>query len=68
MIGMVLSAAYAGRARDVVRAAEEDGLMVLAAGQDVVRLLPALTVSESQILEGGRLLRRALKRLKPEVY
>ncbi len=60
MIGMVLKAGYAGRAKEIAKAAEVQGLMVLIAGPDVVRLLPALVVSDAQITEFDRLLRLAL--------
>jgi len=60
MIGMVLTEAYAGRAKEISKAAEAQGLMILIAGPDVVRLLPALIVSDEQIAECDRLLRAAL--------
>lgn len=61
MLGMVLSEQYRGRAKDITRAAEAEGLMLLIAGPDVVRLLPALIVSDAQIDEADLLLRRALE-------
>jgi succinylornithine aminotransferase len=60
MIGMVLKEAFAGRAKEISKAAEAQGLMILIAGPDVVRLLPALIVSDLQIKEADRLLRLAL--------
>jgi succinylornithine aminotransferase len=60
MLGMVLAEQYRGRAKDITRVAEEEGLMLLIAGPDVVRLLPALIVSDEQIDECDRLLRSAL--------
>ena len=60
MIGLVLTEAYAGRAKEIAKAAENEGLMVLIAGPDVVRLLPALIVSDAQIEEADCLLCRAL--------
>jgi succinylornithine aminotransferase len=57
---MVLTEAYAGRAKEISKAAEAIGLMVLIAGPDVVRFLPALVVSDAQIDEADALLRRAL--------
>ncbi|HXA48526.1 MAG TPA: acetylornithine/succinylornithine family transaminase [Burkholderiaceae bacterium] len=60
MIGIVLKEAYAGRAKEISKAAEAQGLMILIAGPDVVRLLPALIVSDEQIKEADRLLRLAL--------
>ncbi|WP_206047059.1 aminotransferase class III-fold pyridoxal phosphate-dependent enzyme, partial [Noviherbaspirillum denitrificans] len=60
MLGMVLADAWRGKAKDITKAAEAEGLMLLIAGPDVVRLLPALVVSDAQIDEGVALLRRAL--------
>jgi len=60
MIGMVLKEAYAGRAKEISKAAELQGLMILIAGPDVLRFLPALIVSDAQIKEADRLLRSAL--------
>lgn len=63
MIGMVLSAKYAGRSQEVIRCAEQQGLMLLIAGPDVIRLLPALVVTDEQIAEADLLLRKALDTL-----
>lgn len=60
MLGMVLSDGWKGKAKDITKAAEAEGLMLLIAGPDVVRLLPALVVSDEQIDEGAARLRRAL--------
>lgn len=60
MLGMVLADAYLGKAKDIAKAAEAQGLMLLIAGPDVVRLLPALVVTDAQIDEALTRLRRAL--------
>jgi len=60
MLGMVLADAWRGKAKDITKAAEAEGLMLLIAGPDVVRLLPALVVSDAQIDEAVIRLRRAL--------
>jgi len=60
MLGMVLSETYRGKAKEIAKAAEAEGLMLLIAGPDVVRLLPALVVSDAQIGEAVLRLRRAL--------
>ena len=60
MLGMVVTEAFAGRAKEIAKAAEAQGLMVLIAGPDVLRLLPALVVSDAQIAEMDKLLRAAL--------
>lgn len=60
MQGMVLADAWRGKAKDIAKAAEAQGLMLLIAGPDVLRFLPALVVSDAQIDEAERRLRRAL--------
>jgi succinylornithine transaminase family protein len=60
MLGIMLADAFRGRAKDITKAAEAHGLMLLIAGPDVVRLLPALVVSDLQIDEAVLRLRRAL--------
>lgn len=60
MLGMVLTDAWRGKAKDITKAAEAQGLMLLIAGPDVVRLLPALVVSDAQIEEAQMRVRRAL--------
>ncbi len=60
MLGMVLADGWRGKAKDIIRAAEAQGLMLLIAGPDVVRLLPALVVSDAQIDEAMSRLRGAL--------
>jgi acetylornithine aminotransferase len=47
--GLLLGAVVEGTATDVVDAARAEGLLVLSAGEDVVRLAPPLTVSESEV-------------------
>lgn len=61
MQGLVLAENYRGRAKEIVTAAEAEGLLLLVAGMDVIRFVPALIISDAQIDEGGRLLRRAVK-------
>ena len=60
LLGMVLSEACRGRAKELTRLAEAQGLMLLIAGPDVVRLAPALIVSDAQIQDAVVRLRRAL--------
>jgi succinylornithine aminotransferase len=66
MLGLVMAEQYQGRAKDLSKIAEEQGLMVLIAGMNVVRLLPALIVSDAQIEEACTLLRASVDiMLKP---
>jgi succinylornithine transaminase family protein len=63
LLGMVVADAFKGRSKDIQKAAEAQGLMLLIAGTEVVRLAPALIVSDAQIAEMDRLLRAALDTL-----
>jgi len=60
LLGLVTSEGWKGRSKDIQRAAEAHGLMVLIAGMDVLRLAPALIVSDAQIAEADRILRLSL--------
>ena len=60
LIGLPMAEAYKGRSKDYTKLCEKLGLMLLIAGPDVVRLAPALVVSDEQIAEADRLMRAAL--------
>lgn len=60
MQGLVMAEATRGRAKEITKIAEDHGLMLLIAGMDVIRLLPALVVSDAQIVEACTILRRAV--------
>jgi acetylornithine/N-succinyldiaminopimelate aminotransferase len=51
---------------DFITASREAGLIVLPAGDNVVRLLPPLTISEAEIREGVELLGRAASCLEAQ--
>jgi succinylornithine aminotransferase len=59
LIGLPVADAFKGRAKDYTKAAEALGLMLLIAGPDVVRLAPALIVTDEQIAEADRIMRTA---------
>jgi acetylornithine/N-succinyldiaminopimelate aminotransferase len=59
LIGLPVADAFKGRSKDYTKAAEALGLMLLIAGPDVVRLAPALIVSDAQIAEADRIMRAA---------
>jgi succinylornithine aminotransferase len=59
LIGLPVADAFKGRAKDFTKAAEGLGLMLLIAGPDVIRLAPALIVSDAQIDEADRIMRAA---------
>jgi len=61
LIGLPLAPAFKGRAKDVTKAAEALGLMLLIAGPDVIRFAPALIVTDAQIAEADRILRAAVQ-------
>jgi succinylornithine aminotransferase len=60
LLGLVVADGFRGRSKEIQKAAEAEGLMLLIAGGDVVRLAPALIVSDQQIVDAERLLRIAL--------
>jgi succinylornithine transaminase family protein len=59
LIGLPMADATKGKSKDYTKAAEKLGLMLLIAGPDVVRLAPALVVSDEQIAEADRIMRAA---------
>lgn len=60
MLGMVLTEAFKGRAKDLTKATEGEGLLLLIAGPDVLRLVPPLVVSDAEIDQAMSRLRRAV--------
>jgi len=60
LIGAVLSEAWRGQARQIQEAAQKEGLLVLQAGADVMRLAPSLIIPEADIAEALQRLRKAL--------
>lgn len=52
LLGAPLSAAWKGRAKDVVAAALRQGLWILVAGPDVLRFAPSLLLTEAEAAEG----------------
>jgi succinylornithine aminotransferase len=59
LIGVPVAEAFKGRAKDYTKVTEGLGLMLLIAGPDVIRLAPALIVSDAQIAEADRIMRAA---------
>jgi acetylornithine aminotransferase len=58
--GLLLGIEVADSANEIVDAARESGLLVLAAGEHVVRLAPPLTVSAGEVSEALVTLSRIL--------
>jgi succinylornithine transaminase family protein len=59
LIGVPMAEGYAGRSKDYTKVCEKLGLMLLIAGPDVVRLAPALIVSDAQLDDAIRIMREA---------
>ena len=63
LLGCELVEAWRGRSRDFIKAALDEGLLVLVAGPDVIRLAPSLIIPDELIEEGLRRFERAIARL-----
>ena len=63
LLGCVLTEALHGRAKEFVGAGLEEGVLVLVAGGNVVRLAPSLIIPESDIDEGLERFDRAVARV-----
>ncbi len=59
MLGAVLKPAFAGRAGEILDHAAAHGLLLLQAGPDVLRLVPALNITDADVAEGLKRLRMA---------
>jgi len=66
LIGCVLNAHYANRAKEIITFAAEEGVMALIAGPNIVRFTPSLIIPENDIQEGFIRLGRALARFTQE--
>jgi len=63
LVGAVLAERWRGQAGQVMQLAQQEGLLVLQAGADVVRLAPSLIIPEADIREALGRLRSALQKL-----
>ncbi len=61
MLGAVLAPQYAGRAGEILDLAAAEGLLMLQAGPDVLRFVPALNIDDAALAEGLARLGRALR-------
>ena len=61
MIGAQLRPQWAGRAADILDACVEQGLLLLQAGPDVLRFVPALNISDEDVGDGLARLDAALR-------
>jgi succinylornithine aminotransferase len=63
LLGCELIDAWRGRSREFIKAALDQGLLVLVAGPDVIRLAPSLLIPDDLIEEGLRRFERAIAHL-----
>ena len=61
MLGAVLSKAWKNKAPTMVTACQENGVLILLAGPDVLRFLPPLNISEEELKTGLERVSKALK-------
>ena len=61
MLGAVLKPAFAGRAGEILDHAAANGLLMLQAGPDVLRFVPALNIRDDEVADGLARLRVALE-------
>ena len=60
LIGCVLAEKYHGKSKDFVNAALKEGLLILQAGPDVIRLAPSLIIPDADIKAGLEKFERAI--------
>ncbi|MDV7391930.1 aminotransferase class III-fold pyridoxal phosphate-dependent enzyme, partial [Arthrospira platensis SPKY1] len=63
LLGCELDEPWRGRSRDFVKATLDEGLLVLVAGPDVIRLAPSLIIPDELIEAGLERFERAIARL-----
>ena len=60
MLGAVLGPAWGARGGEILDASAREGLLLLQAGADVLRFVPALNIESADVVEGLQRLRSAL--------
>lgn len=63
LLGAVLNADYAGKAREFMLAAADEGLLVLMAGANVVRMAPSLVIPKEDVSQGLARFERAVAKV-----
>jgi len=66
MLGAVLSKAWKNKAPTMVTACQENGVLILLAGPDVLRFLPPLNISEEELKSGLERVSQALRNIHAE--
>ena len=64
----LLGGVVEGGAAEVVESCRESGLLILTAGENVVRLAPPLTIGAEEITEALSILGTALRTLRSRIY
>lgn len=60
LLGAVLKPEYAGKAKEIVTLASQEGVLALVAGMNVVRFAPSLIITDAEIDEGMKRFEQAL--------
>ncbi len=63
LIGAALKEEYKGKAKEILLAAMNEGLMILIAGMNVVRFAPSLVIPEEDIRSGMALFEKAVAKI-----
>lgn len=63
LLGAALNEQWQGRSRDILLAAGEQGLMLLVAGPNVIRMTPSLLITQQEIEQGLAKLEQAIATL-----
>jgi acetylornithine/N-succinyldiaminopimelate aminotransferase len=63
LIGAVLTEAYKGRAKELLNAAMDEGVMTLIAGANIIRFAPSLVIPDEDIAEGLARFEKAVAKL-----
>jgi len=63
LIGAALTDEYKGRAKEILLAAMDEGLMTLIAGANVVRFAPSLVIPDEEIKTGMALFEKAIAKI-----
>ncbi len=58
--GLMLGIQVTGDVKGYINKAQENGLLILGAGKDALRLLPPLVISYDEIDKGGEVLEKIL--------
>lgn len=61
LLGCEMADAYQGRAKEVMTIAAQQGLLVLIAGPNVLRMAPSLIIPDTDIEEGMAILHKSIK-------